>query len=248
MLKPLYVGQKFSTTKCGEVEVTQIKDRRNIEVKFFDTGYIVTTTFDNLCCGEIRDILRPSVYNIGIVGTRAVVGKDVEYDLWHSMLRRCYGEQEIIKNPTYIGCCVSEPFKEYLKFKDWCNMQQGFNREDEKGRKFHLDKDILIKGNKIYSENTCCFVPAEINSLFTHNKSNKGSCPSGVNQSKTNKKYLARINKQGVRENLGSFQTPEEAFQAYKIAKEAYIKEIANKWKGEIDSRVYKALINYEVE
>ena len=47
---------------------------------------------------------------------------------------------------------------------------------------------------------------------------------------------------------LGCFNNPEKAFQAYKAAKEAYIKDVANKWKGEIDNRAYEALMNYEVE
>ena len=100
-----------------------------------------------------------------------------------------------------------------------CNYQIGFNSLDEEGRCFHLDKDILVKGNKLYSEDTCSFVPAEINTLFC--KANK---------------------------TRGRYNTIEEAFLAYKQAKEAYIKELANKWKDVIDPRVYEALMDYQVE
>ena len=44
------------------------------------------------------------------------------------------------------------------------------------------------------------------------------------------------------------FKTPEEAFYVYKEAKETYIKEVANRWKDQIDPRVYEALMKYEVE
>ena len=47
---------------------------------------------------------------------------------------------------------------------------------------------------------------------------------------------------------LGCFNNPEDAFQAYKLAKEAYIKDVANKWKDKIDLRVYNALMSYKVE
>jgi hypothetical protein len=48
--------------------------------------------------------------------------------------------------------------------------------------------------------------------------------------------------------SLGYFNTPEEAFEAYKVAKEAWIAEKANKWKDQLDSKVYDALCNYKVE
>ena len=247
-LKPLYVGQVFSTTKCGNVEVIHIKDRRKITVRFLDTENTMTTTFDNLSCGEIRDIMRPSLYGVGIVGTWDRVGKDREYDLWHSMLRRCYGVKELTRNPTYIGCSVSEDFKEYLKFKTWCNDQIGFSYSDTNSKHFHLDKDLLVKGNKVYSPDTCCFIPCEINALFTHIKKNKGAFPVGVNFCKASKKFRARVYRYGRRHELGLFSTVEEAFLAYKEAKETYIKEVAEKWKDQIDPKVYEALMKYEVE
>lgn len=43
------------------------------------------------------------------------------------------------------------------------------------------------------------------------------------------------------------FKTPELAFQAYKQAKEAFIKQQAEKWKDRIDIRAYEALLRYEV-
>ena len=54
--------------------------------------------------------------------------------------------------------------------------------------------------------------------------------------------------KDRITQNLGRFDTPEEAFQAYKQVKESYIKEVAEKWKGDIDPRVYEALMNWTVE
>lgn len=48
--------------------------------------------------------------------------------------------------------------------------------------------------------------------------------------------------------NIGSFNTPEEAFEAYKTAKEKQIKEVADKWKPLIKPKVYQAIYNYKVE
>ena len=62
------------------------------------------------------------------------------------------------------------------------------------------------------------------------------------------KAFVAVVSKnKGKREWLGSFKTEVEAFNAYKTAKESFIKEQAEKWKGKIDDRAYNALIDYEV-
>ena len=106
---------------------------------------------------------------------------------------------------------------------------------------WHLDKDILVKGNKIYSSETCCFVPLEINTIFKndrqkgYNKTAKGN-------------FIVRVNKLKYRETVGRFNTELEAFQAYKTAKEEYTKEVADKWKGKITEQVYEAMYNYQVE
>ena len=66
---------------------------------------------------------------------------------------------------------------------------------------------------------------------------------------KKGKAFKAQISKnKGKREHLGYFNTEIEAFNAYKTAKESFIKEQANKWKGQIDDRAYNALMNYQVE
>ena len=65
---------------------------------------------------------------------------------------------------------------------------------------------------------------------------------------KHRRKYKATISKNNVKLYLGLFDTPEEAFQAYKTAKEEYIKEVADKGKESISPKVYRAMYNYKVE
>ena len=68
----------------------------------------------------------------------------------------------------------------------------------------------------------------------------------GVTQIKLLKHKL--IKNKGKSEYLGSFNTEIEAFNAYKVAKEAFVKEVAEKWKSQIDKRAYDSLMNYTVE
>ena len=71
----------------------------------------------------------------------------------------------------------------------------------------------------------------------------------GVYWNKKASAFVARVNKnKGKREYLGLFKTEIEAFNAYKKAKEAFVKEQADEWKGKIDDRAYEALMNYTVE
>ena len=101
----------------------------------------------------------------------------------------------------------------------------------------------------MYNESTCVFLPKEINSVLTKSTATRGEYLIGVCWDKRYKSFKAQINKnKGKPEHLGYFKTEIEAFNAYKTAKESFIKEQANKWKGQIDDRAYDALMNYEVE
>lgn len=163
-----------------------------------------------------------------------------EYSLWNNMLIRCYNIKCQEKHPTYINCSVSDNFKMYSYFYEWCQNQIGFNIDD-----YHLDKDLLLKYNKIYSEDNCVFIPKNLNVLLTKSTAARGILPIGV--TKHSNKFRARCSVNGIRKHLGSFDTPELAFNAYKAFKEEHIKELAEKYEDTIDPRAYLALMNYEV-
>ena len=163
-----------------------------------------------------------------------------EYTLWHSMLKRCYFEPYLEKRPTYVGCSVSDTFLYYHLFRAWCQTQVGFGKEE-----YQLDKDLLIKGNKLYSEDTCVFIPPALNSLLLKRNNDRGILPIGVSQNGNN--FRAKCSVCGGNKYLGTFSSIDLAFQAYKTFKEAYIKEQAELYKDSIDPRAYLALLNYEV-
>lgn len=242
-----YEGKVFDTINSGKLIVTEYIDKYNIFVKFLDTGFCTKTQAPRLNKGNVRDKLATNVLGVGITGLRDNVTSFHEYDIWYSMLRRCYCEKSLARQPHYVGCEVSDNFKYFDYFKEWCENQIGSSSKDQNGENFPLDKDILVKGNKTYSENTCCFVPREINNLFVGEKT-AGGLLRGVTKIKRRKSFKVRVNKNGKRVYVGAYLTLEEAFNAYKKVKEAYIKEMANKWKDQIDPRVYEALMKYEVE
>ena len=242
------VGKVCKSKSSGDFKVLKYNDTANVEIQFLNTGYETSARLDHVKSGNVKDPYVPSVCGVGIVGTKyppTISGRNTkEYDLWKSMVRRCYSDDFKNKHPTYKCCEASENFLHYEYFYEWCNEQIGFGADG-----FELDKDLLTKGNKIYSESTCIFIPSEINQILVKSTVSRGKYLIGVYWSKTAKAFKATVNKnKGRSEYLGYFKTEIEAFNAYKVAKEAFIKEQANKWKSQIDERAYNALMNYAVD
>ena len=162
------------------------------------------------------------------------MNKSEAYNKWRQMIKRCGNH----KYPTYIDCTICDEWHTFSNYEKWHNEHYIDG--------YALDKDILVKHNKIYSPDTCCFVPKEINNMFIKCKNTRGKYPIGVNKH-ANGSFMAQIN-MNEKVYLGTYNTQEEAFQAYKQAKEDWIKEVANKWKDKLEPKVYDALIKYEVE
>lgn len=191
------------------------------------------------------------VYGVGIndYPNKVFIDKKIiyEYDLWKSMIRRCYSKCCLTRRPTYQNCYVEAYLLSFNNFYNFIHTLKGFMQTDDKGKKFHLDKDLL-GGGKAYDRKSICFVPLEINSFLTKNNASRGKYLIGVNFDKKTKTYVSQISVENNKTILGRFNTEKEAFRAYKQAKEIHAKYLANKWKDQIDSRVYEALMNYQVE
>jgi hypothetical protein len=169
-----------------------------------------------------------------------------EYVCWRHMLQRCYSPRYHVKRPTYIGCAVCDPWLYFQTFAKWYNSNY---YEIPLLGKSHIDKDILVKGNKIYSPDNCVFVPEVINNLFTKSNATRGKYPIGVDYYKRDKKYRAMISYgDGKSHHLGYFTTPEKAFNAYKTAKENHIKKVANDYRALIPVKLYEAMLAYTVD
>ena len=242
------VGKVYKSKLSGDFKIVKYNDARNVEIKFLKTGFEMTVELGSIRKGKVKDLYSPSVYGVGILGAKYLASingvQTKEYKLWTGMLERCYNDAYKKQRPTYEDCKCSDNFKSYEYFYEWCHSQIGFGNEG-----WHLDKDLLVKGNKVYSEKTCVFLPNEINSVLTKSTASRGEHLIGVYWSKTHKAFKAQVCKnKGVSEYLGSFNTELEAFNAYKQAKESFIKEQAEKFKSQIDERAYEALMNYQVE
>ena len=164
------------------------------------------------------------------------------------MIQRCYDLKYQKKEPTYKNCTVEDYLLNFQHMGEWINE----NYYEVPGEKMHLDKDILCKGNKTYSRDTCIFVPQRINKLFTKRDNDRGDCPIGVSDLPSGN-YQAYCNDgYGKSIYLGSYSSKQETFQVYKQYKEKLIKEVIDSYEGVIPepfySRLREAMYNYEVE
>ena len=221
---------------------------RDIDVRFDDGAIVEHRYYSAFKRGLIKNPMRPIICGVGYFGigefkSRDENGKKTKcYYTWQGMHERCYSSKLHEKYPTYKDCTVCKEWNNYQEFAKWDN-ENYYEIENEQ---MTLDKDILNKRNKVYSPYTCIYVPQSINKLFTKRDKLRGDLPIGTY--KKGNRFVAQLNKGNGMERLGTYSTVEEAFLAYKKAKEDYIKQIAEEYKDKIPYRLYEAMMNYEVE
>lgn len=169
-----------------------------------------------------------------------------EYDLWRGLFKKKYDVGWLSRNPTYVGTDFDESWKRFSTFLSDIQSMVGYDEFLKGGWQF--DKDILVKGNQVYSKNTCCFVPNTINKLLTSRKRFRGKHPIGVTWIERDKAFIAQLSICGKQKILGYFKTSEEAYLKYKLEKEAEIKRVAEEYRHVLDPKVFDSLYNWEIE
>lgn len=157
------------------------------------------------------------------------------YRRWKSMIERCYSPICLRKHPEYTGCSVCAEWLTFSVFKAWMKAREWDGN--------HLDKDLLVEGNKEYHPDKCVFVSQDINSLLCDSKKMRGKYPIGVTKHSQNKMFISRCSYQGEYIYLGSYKAPLEAHSAYKRFKSKVIREVAEQQseplRSALLSRVY---------
>lgn len=243
-LGDIILGEIKSSRNYGDFTIVAFEGARNITIKFCNTGTICHVSSQQIREGTVYDPLAKTKCGVGYFGIGKFNSKDnsVEYKAWNSMMTRAYSDEYKEKFPTYVGVSVCEDWHNFQNFAEWCNSQHNFGKKG-----WVLDKDILKRGNKVYSPEYCRFVHHSINALVVKCDANRGSLPIGVSWCNTKNKYAAHVNKDGKTVFCGYHSNPLSAFSSYKTMKEKIIKEVIGRFKDDLDSDIYSALFNYEV-
>ena len=253
-LKEERLGEISISNEGYKMKIVEYNGKNDIIVEFQDKYKArVHKRYDHFLEGVVKNPYHPSIYGVGYIGEGKYKvsenGKRTKaYQTWSSMLQRCYDPYYINKEPVYIDVYVCDEWHNFQNFAKWYYR----NYYEIPNERIELDKDILFKGNKIYSPETCIFVPQRINSLFIkqQRKRKNKNLPIGVFYYNNNS-LMAKISKtRKDKKILGVFplDKPFQAFTCYKNYKENYIKQIANEYKNIIPIELYEALYNYEVE
>lgn len=163
----------------------------------------------------------------------------LEYQSWNNMLLRCYSKAYHKARPKAIDCSVCDEWLDFQVFAAW------FTSSKYSSLGYVLDKDLLVPGNKIYSADTCLFIPQDINTLIADVNKKNNTLPLGV--SFVHDRYRAALSMRGRFKHIGYYDCMYEAFDAYVVAKEAYVKQMAIDWQDRIDSCAFDALMRWQV-
>lgn len=249
--KPKYkTGDKIVTNYGELIEIIDYQNYSNVYVKF-ENGFIKKTKTDRLL--TVTQKLNYTSDQIAYVNNREA------HKRWKNLLDRAKYNSKDHNRLAYVDVSICDEWLNYSNFEKWYE-ENYYEVDDER---MDIDKDILVKGNRVYSPETCIFAPQAINQLFemktiksvSHhftdkNLSPKGEyLPVGITWCNEKQKYRASLNIGNRKvKNLGRFNTIEEAFAVYKQAKEARIKEVAEQYKDKIPQKLYDAMINWKVE
>ena len=249
IMKKERLGETKNNEYGNKMTIIEYINSHNVKIKF-ENGYITKSDYRNFKKGIIRSPYDRRIYEIGYIGegkyqSTVDLRATQQYDAWNSMLKRCYSEKVHVRHPTYKDCTVCEEWHNFQNFAKWYD-ENYYEVEDQE---MCLDKDILVKGNKVYSPDTCIFVPERINILFVKGDSKRGDLPIGVSFHKISGKYTAQCNQNNKKTYLGLYDVIEDAFYfGYKPYKEKLIQQIADEYKDQIPKKLYDAMYSYIVE
>ena len=177
------------------------------------------------------------------------------YNCWVNMQQRCLvGSEQQRKIKSYKAC--SSDFKDYQDFAEFCYSLPFFTNTDSKGVVYEIDKDIkgyLLNKPNLYSKETLCAIPKEINCFLTciqlHNGAAQRSTKGVIQNSGGN--FLLRLQDvcgDGKRKYLSRHETYEDAYSELLRVKSKQAKHLASKYEGNVESIVIDFLNNFNLE
>ena len=245
----MFPGDRHLNRSGTWVVVIDYVNSKKVKVKFDDEyAYEDYYVAADIRTGRVRSPYDKTVYGIGFIGEgrhkTSINGvQTFAYKKWSQMFGRCYSETE--RSVLYYSeCCVEKIWHNFQNFGDWCESQKGFGEDT-----WHLDKDLISPGSKVYGPDHCCFVPQRVNKILLKREASRTTLPIGIQKRPDCARYTVQsYDKDSNRLYLGCFETINEAFSVYKSQRLSVIRDIASEYVGLVDPRVYKTLMEYQID
>lgn len=245
-----HIGKQNVNKNGTTMTIIEYTNNNDIKIQFEDEHkYTKKTTYSNFVRGVIKNPYDKTICGVACTGDGihkiSVKNKlTIEYKTWHNMIGRCFVPQWQKQQKTYVDCTVCDEWLNFQNFAQWYKD----NWYEVEGERMELDKDILIKNNKIYSPETCVFVPKRMNLLIINRKNYRGDTPLGVGEANSGNFHVSTTDEYGKWNYLGTYYSEEEAFNTYKNFRENVFKKVANIYKDKIPLNLYNALYNRKIE
>lgn len=149
--------------------------KNKVVIRFLDTGTELEVYKSNVRAGTVKDTYRPVIFGVGYLGSGSMKGSSKAYRTWSKMLGRCYDKED-----TRYHTCGAEGVTVHSSWHDFTNFLKWYKTNYITG--YALDKDLtsFLEGDvKVYSRDTCVFLPPTINNFLSVKHSNK-ELPVGV--------------------------------------------------------------------
>jgi hypothetical protein len=244
-----YIGEENKNKHGTVMKIIEFKNTNNITIQFQDEHkHTKQTTYSNFKKGVIKNPYDKTIYGVAYTGEgihKLSLGTNkntIEYKTWHNMLGRCFIPKR--QRGAYEGCIVCD---EWLNFQNYAQWYKD-NYYEVRNERMEIDKDILHKGNKIYSPEICVFIPQRINLLLINRKNYRGKTLLGTSRKDSGTFSANAVGSDEKSCYLGTFPTEIEAFNAYKEFRENVFVEVAEEYKNEIPDSVYQALIHRKID
>lgn len=166
-------GEKFRIIADLGTKLINNRTRHMCKIQFTDSKYITVVRLDAALDGRVADVYTKSVKNIGYLGENAdylseTYSDEIRqhvYKVWNHMLDRCYDEK--CKEYQYYGAkgvTVASRWHNFSLFSKDVTMLSGWRDILRNPAQFELDKDYYA--SNIYSNETCLWLPHNLNVLY----------------------------------------------------------------------------------
>ena len=178
VLNDKHCGEIYET-KTGKLKIIKkISPKDNYsghvyyEVQYEDTNFSCEARYDAIKNGNVKDPFKETIFSVGYFGQGVYYDKEsFAYkkikNLWNHMMSRCYNKLD--KHYNAYGEKGVVVCKRWHNFSNFCadlELIHGFY-EWATTSDYELDKDMF--GAKVYSPETCIFIPKKYNGRLSIN-------------------------------------------------------------------------------